>query len=266
MKRRRSYRRRFSFPRFGLVSPFVTHYDGFMTVRLTKRGIAAFSVHLFTASGAFLAFMAMLAAMRGAWAEMFAWLGFALIVDGVDGPIARKIDVKTHAGRWSGELLDLIVDYLTYVFIPAVALVTSGEMFYPLAIPAAAIIIMTGAIYFADTRMKTKDDSFAGFPGCWNMVVLFLFATDFTNWAGFLIILGVGVAHFLPLRFVHPVRTKLWRSATLPVCIGWIAFAGWAAWTHFEQPRICTIGLSVCSAYLAFAGVLQQVLGFAKAE
>ena len=239
----------------------MTLYDSFM-----MRSLTAFSVHLFTATGAFLAFLAMLAAMRGAWAEMFAWLGVALVVDAVDGPIARRVNVEKYAARWSGVILDLIVDYLTYVFIPAVALVTSGEMYYPLAIPAAAIIIMTGAIYFADTRMKTTDDSFAGFPGAWNMVVLVLFATDFTNWAGFLIIFGVGVAHFLPLRFIHPVRTKLWRNITLPVCIGWIAFAGWAAWTHFEQPRLCTIGLLTCTTYLMLAGVVQQALGLARAE
>ncbi|MEM7544049.1 MAG: phosphatidylcholine synthase [Pseudomonadota bacterium] len=228
--------------------------------------LVAFSVHLFTASGAFLAFLAMLAAMRGAWAEMFGWLGAALIVDGIDGPIARRVDVHRYAARWSGDLLDLIVDYLTYVFIPAVALVTSGEMYYPLAIPAAAIIIMTGAIYFADTRMKTKDASFQGFPGCWNMVVLVLFATDQTNLGGFLIIAAIGIAHFLPVRFVHPVRTRMWRKATLPVCLGWIGFAGWAAWTHFEQPRICTLGLLATSFYLLSAGMVQQVLGLGKAE
>lgn len=232
-----------------------------MTTRLL-----AFSVHLLTASGAFLAFLAMLAAMRGAWAEMFAWLGAALIVDGIDGPAARKFDVEKHASRWSGVILDLIVDYLTYVFIPAVALVTSGTMYYPLAIPAAAIIIITGAIYFADTRMKTKDASFAGFPGCWNMVVLVLFATDLTNSAGFFIIAAISVTQFLPLRFVHPVRTVLWRHLTLPVLLAWVGFAGWACWEHFEHPRLCTIGLLVTSFYLLFAGVVQQALSLGRAD
>lgn len=232
-----------------------------MTARLL-----AFSVHLFTASGAFLAFMAMLAAMRGAWAEMFGWLGAALIVDGLDGPMARRLNVEKHAPRWSGLVLDLIVDYLTYVFIPAVALVTSETMYYPLAIPAAAIIIITGAIYFADTRMKTKDASFQGFPGCWNMVVLVLFATDLTNTTGFWIIVAIGVAQFLPLRFVHPVRTALWRPLTLPVCCAWVAFAGWACWTHFDQAFVFTIGLMATSIYLLLAGVAQQALGLEKAD
>lgn len=232
---------------------------------MTSR-LLAFSVHLLTASGAFLAFLAMLAAMDGAWAEMFAWLGAALVVDGIDGPIARKLDVSRHAARWSGVILDLIVDYLTYVFIPAVALVTSATMYYPLAIPAAAIIIITGAIYFADTSMKTKDASFQGFPGCWNMVVLVLFATDLTNSTGFLIIAAIGVAQFLPLRFIHPVRTQLWRKVNLPVCVAWLGFAGWSCWDHFYQPQIATIGLMATSLYLLLIGIVQQGIGIAKAQ
>ena len=96
------------------------------------------------------------------------------------------------------------------------------------------------------------------------VVVLVLFATDYTNWTGFLIILGIGVAHFVPLRFVHPVRTPLWRPLNLAAAIAWIGFAGWAAWEHFEQPRLCTIGLMLSTLYLTFAGMAQQILGLAK--
>ncbi|WP_340107213.1 CDP-alcohol phosphatidyltransferase family protein [Pikeienuella sp. HZG-20] len=244
-----------------LVNAALCPYHDEMTARLL-----AFSVHLLTASGAFLAFLAMLAAMRGAWAEMFGWLGAALVVDGLDGPMARRLKVESRAARWSGVVLDLIVDYLTYVFIPAVALVTSETMYHPLAIPAAALIIISGALYFADTRMKTKDASFQGFPGCWNMVVLALFATDLTNSAGFGIIAAISVAQFLPLRFVHPVRTALWRPLTLPISGAWVAFAGWACWEHFDQPFICTLGLMAASLYLLLAGVAQQALGLGRAE
>ena len=83
----------------------------------------AFSVHLLTGSGAALALMALIAATRGDWRQMFGWLGVALIVDGIDGPLARKVDTKTHAPNWDGSTLDLVVDYLTYVFIPAYALI-----------------------------------------------------------------------------------------------------------------------------------------------
>ena len=130
----------------------------------------------------------------------------------------------------------------------------------------AAIIVVTGALYFADRGMKMSDNSFRGFPAVWNAVVfcIFVFRPDME-----VIVLSVvvlGVLTFTPVKFIHPVRTKLWRNLTLPVCIGWIAFAGWAAWTHFEQPRICTVGLMSCTIYLMLAGIVQQALGLAKAD
>ncbi len=88
----------------------------------------AFSVHLLTASGSFLAFLSLVAASEQRWAAMFWWLGLALLVDGIDGPIARKLDVKEVLPTWSGELLDNIIDYVTYVLIPAFALYQRGFM------------------------------------------------------------------------------------------------------------------------------------------
>ena len=92
---------------------------------LTARAIAG---HLLTASGAVFAMLAMLAAVEAKWSLMFLWLVVAFAVDGIDGPLARKYNVKTNAPQWDGELLDLIIDYLTYVFIPAFALFSSGLM------------------------------------------------------------------------------------------------------------------------------------------
>ncbi|MFO7920867.1 MAG: CDP-alcohol phosphatidyltransferase family protein, partial [Nioella sp.] len=136
----------------------------------------ALSVHLFTATGAVFAMLAMLAAVDLDWSMMFLWLVVAFVVDGFDGPLARRYHVKTNAPELDGELMDLIIDYLTYVFIPAYALFKSDLL--PGWTGWLAIILITFAsvIYFADTRMKSKDNSFAGFPGCWNMVVLVLFA------------------------------------------------------------------------------------------
>lgn len=128
-------------------------------------------VHLLTASGAVLSMLAMLAAVDAQWSLMFLWLLVALIVDGIDGPLARRYDVKKNWPIHDGELMDLIVDYLTYVFIPAYALWAKGMLVGPAGFLALVALIYGLVIYFADTRMKTKDKSFAGFPACWNMVV-----------------------------------------------------------------------------------------------
>src|SRR5215208_4134084 len=128
----------------------------------------AFAVHIFTASGAALALASLIYAVRGEWPAMFMCLGIALVVDGVDGMIARRLEVAETLPRWSGDVLDLVVDFLTYVFVPAYAIVAGGLLPEALAIPAGIIIVITGALYFADRGMKTVDNYFRGFPALWN--------------------------------------------------------------------------------------------------
>ena len=218
----------------------------------------ALAVHLLTATGAVFAMLAMLAAVNGKWDMMFVWLVIAFFVDGVDGPLARKYDVKSNAPMFDGVLLDLIIDYLTYVFIPAYALFASGLLAGWTGWFAIIIITFASAMYFADTRMKTKDNSFQGFPGCWNMAIIVIFATTPNHWVilGFVSLLAVLM--FLPLKFVHPVRTERWRAVTLPIALAWVGFAAWAARGNFTAVPTANFGLLATSTYLLFAGITQQ--------
>lgn len=222
--------------------------------------ICALSVHLLTATGAVFAMLAMLAAADARWDLMFLWLVVAFFVDGIDGPLARHYNVKKNAAEFDGVLLDLIIDYLTYVFIPAFALFKSGLMDGWTGWFAIILITFTSAMYFADTRMKTKDNSFSGFPGCWNMLVLVIFALEPNFWVSLSLVTILAVAMFLPLKFVHPVRTERWRVVTLPVAIAWTFFAGWAAWVDFHAESWAHWGLVITSVYLLGAGVAQQAI------
>ena len=222
--------------------------------------ICALSVHLLTATGAVFAMLAMLAAVDARWDLMFLWLVVAFFVDGIDGPLARHYDVKKNAAEFDGVLLDLIIDYLTYVFIPAFALFKSGLMDGWTGWFAIILITFTSVMYFADTRMKTKDNSFSGFPGCWNMLVLVIFALEPNFWVSLALVTILAVAMFLPLKFVHPVRTERWRVVTLPVAIAWTFFAGWAAWVDFHAESWAHWGLVITSVYLLGAGVAQQAI------
>lgn len=226
-----------------------------MTVRLKALG-----VHYLTATGAVLAMLAMLAAVQEKWDMMFLWLVIAFIVDGIDGPLARKYQVKKHAPEYDGVLMDLIIDYLTYVFIPAFALFQSGLLDGWTGWAAIIVITFTAVIYFADTRMKTKDNSFSGFPGCWNMFVLVMFATAPNFWAIMAMVVILAAAQFLPLKFVHPVRTDRWRTVTLPVALIWTALAAICAWTNFTAGPLVTLGLGLTSVYLMLAGILQDLI------
>jgi len=222
--------------------------------------LPAYAVHLFTATGAVLSMLALLAAAEAAWSLMFLWLVVALIVDGIDGPLARRFHVTTYAAKIDGVLLDLIIDYLTYVFIPAFALFQSGLLPGWTGWIAIGVITFTSALYFADTRMKNADGTFAGFPACWNMVALVVFALEPGYWVTLGVVVALAAAMFTPLKFVHPVRTRRWRWVTLPVAVLWVVFAAWAALSDFGQPGWVGAGLLASSVYLTLAGVAMQLL------
>ena len=220
----------------------------------------ALAVHLLTATGAVFAMLAMLAAVDEKWSLMFLWLVVAFFVDGIDGPLARRYDVKKNSPIFDGVLLDLIIDYLTYVFVPAYALFKSGLLPGWTGWFAIIIITFTSAMYFADSRMKTKDYSFSGFPGCWNMVVLVLFALQPNFWVSVSFVALLAAAMFVPVRFVHPMRTQRWRIITIPMALGWTFFAGWAAWVDFHPESWAHYGLIITSVYLLAAGAIQQLI------
>ncbi len=210
---------------------------------ISRQALIAFSVHLFTASGAFWAFLALVAAAEYRFNVMWWWLGVALLVDGVDGPLARYFKVKEVLTNWSGEMLDSIIDYVTFVLIPAFALYQSGFLQEVTSFLAAAVIVCTSAIYYADTRMKTIDNSFRGFPVCWNMVVFTLFVIQ----PGWSLALGVVVLSafltFTPIHFVHPVRVKKFRPLTLFVLALWSVFGLVAIYESMDASMWELLGL-----------------------
>lgn len=204
--------------------------------------------------------LALLAAVEHRWGNMFLWLVIAFAVDGVDGPLARRYDVRTHAPHIDGALLDLIIDYLTYVFIPAYALFQSGILPGIWAWAALIGITFASGLYFAGNWMKTSDYSFLGFPGCWNMLVLVLFATTPPPGVVIPLIAVLAAAMFMPLKFIHPTRTKRWRPLSLAVAVAWTLLAGWAALAQFDPGPWSSFFLVATSVYLLLAGILQQIL------
>lgn len=220
----------------------------------------ALSVHLLTATGAVLSMLAMLAAIKHDWSVMFGWLIAAFAVDGIDGPLARKYNVKTYAPQFDGVLLDLIIDYLTYVFIPAFALFQSGLLNGWTGWVAILVITYASVMYFADTRMKTADNSFSGFPGCWNMLVLVLFAVQ-PHWSVTLsLVIVLAIMMFLPVKFIHPVRTERWRAVSLPIAMLWTLCAALTIFSGFHPNSWEVWGLVISSIYLLGVGAVQQIM------
>jgi phosphatidylcholine synthase len=211
---------------------------------------AAFSVHIFTALGAGVALIALLEAVREHWAAMFWWLGVALVIDAVDGPLARRLDVTRVQPNWSGEVLDLVVDFVTYVFVPAYAITASG-LLLPLAAPLlGGAIAVTGALYFSDRRMKSSDNHFRGFPGLWNIAAFYLFLLHLPPaWSTF----GVSVLivlTFVPFHVLHPIRVVRLRWLTLSLIGAWAALVMVALTNDFQAGTAVTAALCAIAVYI----------------
>lgn len=218
--------------------------------------VRAFAVHVLTAIGAALALLALIFATGGHWAAMFLCLGVALIVDALDGPLAREFDVATVLPRWNGEALDLVIDYTTYVFVPAYAIVASGLLPEATAILAGIIVVVCGALYFADREMKTADFHFRGFPAVWNVPVFYLYVLQPPAWVAFGAVVVLALLTFVPVRFVHPFRVRRWRMVTLAMLAVWIVCAVLAVAANLSPDLWVKAGLCITAVYFLAIGAL----------
>jgi phosphatidylcholine synthase len=218
----------------------------------------AFSVHVLTAAGAALALAALLAAVQGAWEAMFICLGIALIVDGIDGTIARSLKVAERLPRWSGDVLDLVVDFVTYVFVPAYAIAAGGVLPPSLGAPAGIVIVMTGAIYFADRQMKTADNYFRGFPTLWNVVAFYLFVLRPAPWLAAGLVTLLAVLTFMPFKFLHPFRVARLRVVSMGAVVLWALLAAYALVRSLEPGPWVAGGLVVLALYFLGVGLTEK--------
>jgi phosphatidylcholine synthase len=170
--------------------------------------LGAWSVHLFTASGAVLALLALLAVERRAFEEALLWLFAALVVDGIDGTFARAARVKERAPQLDGDILDLVIDYLTYVFVPTLFMMRAGLIPEALALPLGALIQLSSLYVFARRDMKTADGYFQGFPALWNVIALYLYAIAVTPTVGAAVVVLFAMMSFAPIQVVHPFRVR----------------------------------------------------------
>jgi phosphatidylcholine synthase len=218
----------------------------------------AFAVHVFTATGAAIAFLALILATGEHWAAMFFCLGCALIVDGVDGPLARAFNVAQVLPRWSGETLDIVVDFVTYVFVPAYAIAASGMLPRALAIPAGVIVVISGALYFADRNMKTADNYFRGFPGVWNLAAFYLYVLEPSEWIAAAMIAVLAALTFAPIKFLHPLRVKRLRAFNIGLLLAWAVLALVTVIDNLQPGAYVTWPLALIAVYFFVAGLLPR--------
>jgi phosphatidylcholine synthase len=225
---------------------------------ISPRNTAAFAVHVFTACGAACALLALIAAADAHWPQMFVWLGIALFVDGIDGTFARRLRVAEVLPRWSGDVLDLVVDILNYVFVPAYAITASGLLPHAVAIPLGVAIVVTGSLYFADRLMKTSDYYFRGFPALWNVAAFYLFLIQPMPWLGATLVVVLAVLTFVPIHVIHPVRIQRFRVLTIAALVLWAVLAIVALFKSLEPGFWTVAGLCALAVYFVGIGFLRR--------
>jgi phosphatidylcholine synthase len=171
--------------------------------------------------------------------------------------LARQFRVAEVLPRWSGDMLDFVVDFTTYVFVPAYAMASGGLLPRPLALPLGLIVTVTGALYFADRRMKTPDNYFRGFPALWNVAAFYLFVLKPPPWAGAVAIAVLAAATFASIHFVHPIRVPRWRLINLAALVLWGLLALVALAQNLDPPGWVAAALSAIAVYFVIAGLLR---------
>ncbi|CDO59438.1 Phosphatidylcholine synthase [Candidatus Phaeomarinobacter ectocarpi] len=196
----------------------------------------AWAIHVFTASGAVIAMLALTAVTNGDPQAAFLWLGLAFVVDGLDGPLARRYRVLEVLPRISGETLDLVVDYLTYVVVPALMLASLGLLPEGWGAATAGVVLAVSLYTFANRDMKTDDNYFEGFPAVWNVLVLYMWVLETDPWANLAVIAVCAVLTFTRLKFTHPMRVVKLRLITLVFTAIWAALSLMMVMTYPEPP------------------------------
>jgi phosphatidylcholine synthase len=232
---------------------------GLRTVLALVPRARALAVHLLTALGAVLGLLALMAAFEAIWTDMFFWLALAALIDGVDGWLARRYAIAETLPRWSGEVMDFVVDFLTYVFVPVVGMVVGGILPEKLALPVATLILVVSVIYFADRSMKTADGYFRGFPAAWNLVAFYLFLLRPEPYLAFGIVLVLCALTFVPVQFVHPLRVDRNRPLSATLLAIWVMLGIVALINDLSPPASVIYALVAVLIYFLGIGLLHQV-------
>ncbi len=178
-----------------------------------RKKIAPCLVHFLTGSGIIFSFLALISVLEGFKLQTFMFLGIALIIDTIDGTLARKYKTEIIFPNIDGKTLDTIIDYINYIFIPCIMLYKFNYLPQGFTIVIPIIILCISLYSYVNSQLIDTSFSYVGFPSIWNIVVLYLEILSFNQWINLLIILSFIFLKFLPFKVIHPMRyTKLKKT------------------------------------------------------
>ncbi|GGM27784.1 phosphatidylcholine synthase [Pseudomonas asuensis] len=224
-----------------------------MILTMPSDKLKAWGAHGVTATGVVLALLATLALFDNQPKECLLWLGAALIVDGLDGTLARKLNTKSVLPHFDGSVLDLAIDYLTYVFIPALFIYKYIPLPSYTALFTVSVILVSSLFCFCNVNMKSSDNYFVGFPAAWNVVALYLYILSPAPWLTLLGVIGLAVLTLTRMKFLHPFRVRKFMPINIAVTFVWLLSSMLLILNHPEHsPTLLTVWFAM-SAY--FIGI-----------
>ena len=221
----------------------------------------AWLVHLYTASSAVLALLATRAIFEYRLRDAFFWLGAAIVIDATDGVLARAARVSQRLPWFNGAKLDDIVDYLTYVFVPAVIVWRALLVPEAWTLPVSSAMLLSSAYGFNREDAKTSDHFFTGFPSYWNLVVFYLYLLQAGQTFNAMVLLALAVLVFVPIRYVYPSRTPAWRGVTVGLGVLWGIALVVMVW---QLPVVSPVLLWASLLFPVYYVILSLVVGWRR--
>lgn len=233
-----------------------------------RPAISGYALHVMTASGAAAGLLALQAVIDNNIRGALLWLIVCQILDGLDGPIARKIDVVFNAPRVDGNVLDLIVDYLTCVVVPVALMIRLEMLPTEFATLIAAMVLLLSALWFARTDIETEDHWFNGFPAVWNLAVPSFLIFELIPRTVAIVTVLLAVSQLTNIKFPHLVRVVKWRKITLPFGFIYTATLLVLSWNYSNETGIDTpiIAKAIMIAFPVYIGIISLVRTFNGSE
>jgi phosphatidylcholine synthase len=228
--------------------------------------ILAWSVHLFTATGAIWGFLSLLAIFEEDWRMAITWMMIAMFVDGFDGMLARWFHVKEYARTVDGGLMDNIIDYLNYVVVAAFILIKAPNLLPAgLEMAGAFSILLTSAYQFSQVDAKTDEQSFffKGFPSVWNFLVIYMMLLGLNPWFNLAILVLCNILVFVPVKYIYPSRNTRLRRLTLGLTY---LYGGIGVWGLLQYPSVPQWIVWISLAYVVYYALLSFFPQIGRAE
>lgn len=212
--------------------------------------VLAWSVHVFTASGIVFAFLALLAANRHDWREAMFWLFVCFFIDAADGTLARRFRVTEVLPFMDGKMIDAVIDFTTYAFIPAYIFYEAGLAPPGWELLCAAAMLLVAALYYGKEGMISEDYRFVGFPVLWNVFVFYaLFVLTLPPWLNAVLVFIFAILHFVPLRFAYPSRMGRYQGLSIGVTLLAAIATVWIIWIYPQRSSIANGVVMAAAVY-----------------